>query len=103
MRLYDTKPYSRARDAIVLTIYEEAYKFKKLPKRVRGEEHSEQWRELVRGVQKEMEWGSSEILFFISLVREYTRKAVRRYLLDNGSKMVRKGKRTYIRKKRKGK
>lgn len=100
MRLKDTKPYSRARTAVLISIYEQAYKFKQLPKTIRGEIHSPEWKRLVYVIQEEMEWGSLEILAFMNLIKDYTRKQVRRYLLENDSKLVRRGKKTYIRKDR---
>jgi hydroxyethylthiazole kinase-like sugar kinase family protein len=100
MKLSDSKPFSRARQDCILRIYEEAYKFKRLPKIERGNVHSKQWQTLVRATQARNEWGSPEVIAFINLIREHTRKQIRQHLLDNGSKLVRRGKRTYIRKKK---
>ena len=101
MRINDTKPRSRGRDTILLSIYEEAFKFRKLTKKIRGEEHSSQWKALLYGIKDKMEWGNTEIIIFISLIREYTKKQIRQYLLDNGSKIVRRGKRTYSKRRKK--
>ncbi|MHA2064804.1 MAG: hypothetical protein ACXABY_10560 [Candidatus Thorarchaeota archaeon] len=87
MRLQDYKPFSKGRMALILSIYEEAYKFKRLPRTVRGEVHSPEWKKLIYAKKEEMGWGNGEILFL--------------YLLENGSKIVRRGKRTYVRKDRK--
>ena len=96
MRLNDAKPYSRARTAILVSIHEQAYKFKRFTKRVRGEIHSPEWKKLVYAIQEEMDWGNVEILIFINLVKDSTRKEVRQFLLENGSKIVRRGKKTYV-------
>jgi hypothetical protein len=101
MRLQDYKPFSKGRMALILSIYEEAYKFKRLPRTVRGEVHSPEWKKLIYAKKEEMGWGNGEILFFMNLIKDYTRKTVRQYLLENGSKIVRRGKRTYVRKDRK--
>jgi len=98
MRLNDTKPYSRARTAVLVSIYEQAYKFKRLPKTMRGEVHSPEWKRLVYDIKEQMDWSNSEILVFLNLVKEHTRKQVRQYLLENGSKIVRRGKKTYVKK-----
>ena len=101
MRLNDTKPDSRARRAVLLSMYEEAFKFRKLPKKKRGEEHSPKWKALIYGIKDKMEWGNVEIIIFIGLVREHTKKQIRQYLLDNNSKIVRHGKRTYSKRRKK--
>jgi len=103
MRLQDYKPFSKGRMACLLSIYEEAYKFKRLARTARGEVHSPEWKELVYAKQAEMSWGNGEILFFMNLIKDYTRRAVRQYLLENGSKIVRRGKRTYVMKDKKSK
>lgn len=99
MRLGDYKPFTKGRMRCILAIYEEAYKFKRLPRSVRGDVHSQEWRQLIYAKKEEMDWGNAEALFFIELVRNYTRKQVRSYLLDNGSSIVRRGRKTRPRKK----
>jgi len=99
--LFDYKPFSKGRMAIILSIYEETYKFKRIPKTERGEVYSPEWKALIVARKEEMGWDNCELMTFMDLVKNYTRKVVRQYLLENGSKIVRRGKRTYVRGKRK--
>jgi len=98
--MYDFKPFSKGRRARILIVYEEAYQFKRLKKPDRGEPYSDRWKSVVRAIQSHAELDNAEMCLFLDLINNYTRKQVRRYLLEHGSKIVRKGKRTYIRKKK---
>jgi hypothetical protein len=100
-KLKETKPYTKARITVLVSIYEEAYKFKQLPLSIRGIDHSPEWKALIYAIEKEMDWSVSELLIFLNLVREHTRKQVRQFLLDNDSKTVRRGKRTRVKRKKK--
>ncbi len=97
--LYDYKPWSKGRTAIILEIYEEAYKFRRLPRTVRGEEYSPGWKAIIDKLKDDMNWDNCEILMCIELIRNRSRKEIRQHLLENGSKIVRRGKRTRVRKK----
>jgi hypothetical protein len=99
-KLKETKPYTKARITVLVSIYEEAYKFKQLPLSIRGIDHSPEWKALIYAIEKEMDWSVSELVIFLNLVRE-TRKQVRQFLLDNDSKTVRRGKRTRVKRKKK--
>jgi len=99
--LFDYKPHSKGRLAALLEVYEQAYKFRRLPRTVRGEEHSPEWKTLIYKLKEDMNWDECEIQLCINFIRNNSRKVIRQYLLENGSKIVRRGKRTYVRGKRK--
>ena len=92
--MYDYRPYSKGRMLRILEIYEAAYQWRKRKLKDRTREH-------IYMIQGECEFDASEIIFFLDLINNYTVKSLRRYLLDNDSKIVRRGKKTYIRKKKK--
>ena len=99
--MYDYKPFSAGRMACILEIWEQAYKFRRIPKTIRGIEHSPEWKTLIYKLKDDMDWDNGEILTCIEIMRNRSMKQIRQYLLENGSKIVRHGKRTYVRGRRK--
>ena len=85
---------------MLLQIHEEAYRFRRLRKIVRGEVHSPEWQAHMYAKKDKMEWDNSELGVFMDLIRNHSKKELRNYLLDHGSKIVRVGKKTRKRKKK---
>jgi hypothetical protein len=80
--------------ARLLLVWEAGYRYRRL--RV-----AERTRERIYEIQKENNFNNSEILIFLDVVNNKPFKEIRGYLLENGSKIVRRGKRTRPRKKKK--
>ena len=87
--MYDYEPFSKGRMARILFIYELAYRYRRLKVIERG-------RDTIRQIQKDNNLNTVEILAFIDYVDNHSFKEIRRYLLENGSKIVRRGKKTTV-------
>jgi hypothetical protein len=89
---FDYKPYSRGREARLLAIWEAAYRYRRLLVVQRT-------RERIYEIKAELEMSESEVVIFLDIIHDKSFKQIRTYLLINGSKLVRRGKKTRPRKK----
>lgn len=91
MHINDFAPYSKGRTARILEIYEAAYWYRRMPagERTRGQ---------IYIFKDKYNMDNTEVLFFIDIITSFKFKQIRRYLLDNGSTVVRQGKKTRPRK-----
>ena len=90
--VFDYKPFSKGRDARLLLIWEAAYRYRRLLV-------IERTRERIYEVKAELEMSESEVVIFLGIINDKSFKQIRTYLLINGSKLVRRGKRTRPKKK----
>ena len=90
--VFDYKPYSRGREARLLLIWEAAYRYRRLLVVQRTTER-------IYEIKAELEMSESEVVVFIDIIDNKSFKVIRRYLLEEGSKLVRRGKKTRPRKK----
>ena len=89
--MFDSPPFSQGRMARILFIYELAYRWRKLPMAQRSSNNK-------RKIIDECSLDKSEAITFLDIIRNFSSKEIRRYLLENGSKIVRRGKRTRMKK-----
>jgi hypothetical protein len=90
--VFDFKPYSRGREARLLLIWEAAYRYRRLLVVQRTTER-------IYEIKAELEMSESEVVIFLGIIHDKSFKQIRTYLLINGSKLVRRGKKTRPRKK----
>jgi hypothetical protein len=87
MHIFDFEPYSKGRMARILEIWEASYRYRRLPS-------SQQTIPTKYEFIAKYSMDTSEAGIFLDVVRNYSFAEIRRYLLDNGSEIVRKGKKT---------
>jgi hypothetical protein len=89
---FSYKPDSKERMERLLLVWEAAFGYRKLIS-------TEQTREKKYKIQEENEFSNSEMIVFLHAINQLSFKENRRLLLDNGSTLVRRGRRTRPRKK----
>ena len=90
--VFDYKPYSRGREARLLLIWEAAYRYRRLLVVQRTTAR-------IYEIKAELDMSESEVVIFLDIIDNKSFKVIRRYLLEEGSKLVRRGKKTRPRKK----
>lgn len=89
--MFDFEPYSKQRMARILEIKEAVYRYRRLP--ANRQTIAMKYEFIAKHNMDQSEAGS-----FLIDIRELTMQEIRRYLLDNGSDIVRQGKKTRPRK-----
>jgi hypothetical protein len=89
--MFDFEPFSKGRMARILEIWEACYRYRKL-------KSNEQTMDAKYKFIEKYNMDGSEAGTFLDVIRNYSFTEIRRYLLDNGSEIVRQGKKTRPRK-----